>query len=59
MYNNIKPVNPFLLFDVAIRVVGGEIEDTATDPHEGITEADLSSIQGAHVLLDEDDARIG
>jgi len=52
----VKPVNPSLLFDTAIRVLGGEIEDTGVRSRTEISTADLSAIQGARILLAEDNA---
>ena len=52
----VKPVNPSLLFDTAIRVLGGEIEETGVRSRTEASTADLSAIQGAHILLAEDNA---
>ena len=50
----IKPVNPSLLFDAAIRVLGGETDRPSEHIREEITMADLIPIRGAQVLLVED-----
>ncbi|MFT5366962.1 MAG: two-component system sensor histidine kinase/response regulator [Candidatus Latescibacterota bacterium] len=50
----IKPVNPSLLFDAAIRVLGGETENKSAPVHEEITASELAPIRGALVLLAED-----
>ncbi|MBT3344027.1 MAG: PAS domain S-box protein, partial [Gemmatimonadetes bacterium] len=50
----VKPVNPSILFDAAMRALGG-VSDTAEN-QEPATDADtgLASVQGARVLLVED-----
>jgi two-component system sensor histidine kinase/response regulator len=53
----IKPVNPSLLFDAAIRVLGGQPdEQELADIHRGgcITDDDLVEVRGARILLVED-----
>ena len=49
----VKPVNPSLLFDAAIRVLGGQTEEAGETPDQEAT-LDLSAIRGAHILLAED-----
>ena len=50
-----KPVNPSLLFDSAIRVLGGETTSDHVDKHiQEITPEMLAPIQGANILLVED-----
>ncbi|MFT5366046.1 MAG: signal transduction histidine kinase/DNA-binding response OmpR family regulator [Candidatus Latescibacterota bacterium] len=51
----VKPVNPSLLFDAAIRVLGGETTSNHEDVHtSSITSEMLVPIQGTRVLLAED-----
>ncbi|MCC7262461.1 MAG: PAS domain S-box protein [Candidatus Latescibacteria bacterium] len=53
----VKPVNPSILFDAAVRALGGHLVEEEGGPVQrgaGTTEADLESIKGARVLLVED-----
>ena len=51
----VKPVNPSLLFDAAIRALGGEPAGAGEAAAERtVGEVDLSSIRGARILLAED-----
>jgi PAS domain S-box-containing protein len=53
----VKPVNPSILFDAAVRALGGQLVEGGEDevPQQtGTTEADLEAIRGARVLLVED-----
>jgi len=51
----IKPVNPSILFDSVVRILGGQLEEIYLEDNRGITnEADLSSIAGAAILVAED-----
>ena len=54
----IKPVNPSLLFDAAIRALGGQPEVAAAIGNESVAvgAVDLASIRGARILLVEDNA---
>ncbi len=53
----VKPVNPSILFDAAIRALGGEIKtDERQSDAGGLTSVDLDSIKGARILLAEDNA---
>jgi two-component system sensor histidine kinase/response regulator len=53
----VKPVNPSILFDAAIRALGGELTKMTTskgpEPEE-TTAVDLEAIKGARLLLVED-----
>ncbi len=56
-FSLIKPVNPSLLFDAAVRVLGGDLPQSEIDkleptPRDGIQ--DLSSVRGARLLVVED-----
>ena len=52
----IKPVNPSLLFDAAIRALGGDPGGALPDVQDGLHGSGpyLESIKGAHLLLAED-----
>jgi len=51
----IKPVNPSILFDSVVRILGGQLEEIYMEDNRGINnEADLSSIAGAAILVAED-----
>ena len=51
----VKPVNPSILFDAAVRVLGGHlVEDGEETGEHGVGTQDLESIRGARVLLVED-----
>jgi two-component system sensor histidine kinase/response regulator len=51
----IKPVNPSILFDSVVRILGGQLEEMYVDDGRGANnEADLSSIVGAKILVAED-----
>ncbi len=52
----IKPVNPSVLFDAAMRALGAQSDEMATPTAEGEREkpVDLSAIAGARLLLAED-----
>ncbi|MBT5830249.1 MAG: response regulator [Candidatus Latescibacteria bacterium] len=51
----VKPVNSSLLFDSAIRVLGGEVASSAAEVETAkITEEMLIPIQGARILVAED-----
>lgn len=51
----IKPVNPSILFDSVVRILGGQLEEMYAEDSRGINnEADLSSIAGAEILVAED-----
>ena len=51
----IKPVNPSLLFDAAMRALGGDPEaGLAENQDEGASGPNLESIKGARLLLAED-----
>ena len=53
----VKPVNPSILFDAAVRALGGHLVEegeAVIGRGEGTAEADLVAIKGARVLLVED-----
>jgi two-component system sensor histidine kinase/response regulator len=50
----IKPVNPSILFDAAMRVLGAEAEAVAEDSVAALPSQSLAAIKGARVLLVED-----
>jgi two-component system sensor histidine kinase/response regulator len=50
----IKPVNPSLLFDTALRLLGGRSAIEARSPDSVPAGTDLSAIAGARILLVED-----
>ncbi|HEY6528804.1 MAG TPA: response regulator [Cellvibrionaceae bacterium] len=51
----IKPVNPSILFDSVVRILGGQLEEIYTeDSARDSNEADLSTIAGAAILVAED-----
>jgi two-component system sensor histidine kinase/response regulator len=51
----IKPVNPSILFDSVVRILGGQLEEMRIEDSRGTNnEPDLSSIAGAEVLVAED-----
>jgi two-component system, sensor histidine kinase and response regulator len=51
----VKPVSPSLLFDAAIRALGGSTaSDTSLRPANNVSVQDLSPLQGAQVLLVDD-----
>ena len=51
----IKPINPSILFDSVVRILGGQLEEIHADDNRGSnSEADLSSIAGAEILVAED-----
>ncbi|MBT3601733.1 MAG: response regulator [Candidatus Latescibacteria bacterium] len=51
----IKPVNPSLLFDASIRVLGGEVKKSEhQDGLLHVTSQDLAPVWGAKILLAED-----
>jgi two-component system sensor histidine kinase/response regulator len=54
----VKPVNPSILFDAAIRALGGtdvpEGLDSGAKPTQELTTVDLADIMGARLLLVED-----
>jgi len=51
----IKPVNPSILFDSVVRILGGKFEDVrAQDQGAGNYEEKLASIKGASILVAED-----
>ena len=51
----VKPVSPSLLFDAAIRALGGNtVSDTSLRPASNVSVQDLSRLQGAQVLLVDD-----
>ena len=49
----IKPVNPSVLFDAAVRALGGKVEGKAA-AEAAVPAADLSAIAGSRLLLVED-----
>jgi two-component system sensor histidine kinase/response regulator len=49
----IKPVNPSILFDSVVRILGGHFEDVLVPVQSAVNE-DLSSIKGAAILVAED-----
>ncbi|MDN3578875.1 response regulator [Chitinimonas viridis] len=50
----VKPVNPSLLFDAAMRALGGEAIDEAPRSSTNVGHTDLSTLRGARVLLVDD-----
>jgi two-component system sensor histidine kinase/response regulator len=50
----IKPVNPSILFDSVVRILGGQFEEMYAEDNRGGNEPDLSSIAGAEILVAED-----
>ncbi|WP_153111238.1 response regulator [Propionivibrio limicola] len=50
----IKPVNPSILFDAAVRALGETSEEGVVDHGEPVAIIDLSAIAGARLLLVED-----
>jgi two-component system, sensor histidine kinase and response regulator len=52
----LKPVSPSLVFDAAIRALGGDVTRPEREllPARPVGTADLGRLQGAHVLLVED-----
>ena len=52
----IKPVNPSLLFDAAMRALGGDVDDSEATTEGGNTfsDSDLATLKGMRVLLVED-----
>ena len=51
----IKPVNPSILFDTVVRVLGGQFDEVRTrELHTSSLEADLDLIRGASILVAED-----
>ncbi|MDP3813607.1 response regulator [Pseudomonas sp.] len=51
----VKPVSPSLLFDAAIRALGGSADgDQALRPASAVSRRDLSGLQGVRVLLVDD-----
>ena len=52
----VKPVNPSILFDAAIRALGGELETPSVKAADDGPSVDLEGIRGARILLAEDNA---
>ncbi len=53
----VKPVNPSILFDAAVRALGGDLKVSVTEEKEmsfDVRDLDFSHIQGARILLAED-----
>ena len=50
----VKPVNPSILFDAAVQALGGEPESTQDRGSSTADGQDLAAVQGARVLLVED-----
>jgi len=50
----IKPVNPSILFDSVVRILGGQLEEMHAEDRGTYKEPDLSSIAGAEILVAED-----
>ncbi len=51
----IKPVNPSILFDSVVRILGGFVEEERTRiQHTFVNQEDLLAIKGASVLVTED-----
>ncbi|HWR41285.1 MAG TPA: response regulator [Patescibacteria group bacterium] len=55
----IKPVNPSLLFDAAMRMLGrqtGDLPRRSVERESGIKASDLEAVKGARILLVEDNS---